>query len=177
MPRHLRAQRLGDGGPGVQVVHVHATWAVMAGGMDLAQMFRLARPAHAPALQQPDRIHALFAQQARQRLAAQAAARAQRVFVVMAPMVFGLLAQRGGHRHLRHDGRAAAADQAAVGQHHPAARLRGCHGGAHARRARADHQDVGVDIKFAHHAPRYAFCTAASAARSAAAPCVTSCPC
>jgi hypothetical protein len=64
----------------------------------------------------------------------------------MAPVVGDFLAERHRHRHLRHDGRPAAADQAAIDQEDTAARPRRLDRGIHAGRAGADHQHVGVNL-------------------------------
>ena len=64
---------------------------------------------------------------------------------MMAPVVRRLGAERHRDRHLRHHGRAAAADQAPVDQQHAAAGAGGLDRGIHAGRAGADHQHVGFD--------------------------------
>ena len=100
----------------------------------------------------PQAIHladargAFLAEQPRQRLVAEPAAGGQRVLVVMAPVVRRLGAERHRDRHLRHHGRAAAADQAAVDQQHAAAGARRLDRGIHAGRAGADHQHIGFDL-------------------------------
>src|SRR5947208_16497751 len=63
-----------------------------------------------------------------------------------APVIRRLRAERGGNRHLRHDGRAAAADQAAVDEENAATRARGLDRRIHAGTARSDDQDVGFDV-------------------------------
>ena len=60
---------------------------------------------------------------------------------------FGPRAKRNRDRHHRHHGCAAAADQAAVRQHHRTSRLRGFDGGIHAGTAGADDEDVGLQGK------------------------------
>ena len=66
--------------------------------------------------------------------------------IMMAPVVGRLGAERDRDRHLRHHGRAAAADQAAVDQQHAAAGARRLDRGVHAGRAGADHQHIGFDL-------------------------------
>ena len=54
-----------------------------------------------------------------------------------------MLAQRDGHGHLRHDGRAAAADLALVEQQDGRAVLRRGDGRVHAGAAGADDENIG----------------------------------
>jgi hypothetical protein len=111
----------------------------VAGGEGLRDAAVLARPADPPPLHLADARRAFLAQEAREALVAQTAARFERVVVMMAPVVGRLRAERDRHRHLRHDGGAAAADQAAIGEEDAATRARGLDRRIHAGGARSDH--------------------------------------
>jgi hypothetical protein len=63
-----------------------------------------------------------------------------------APVIRRLLADRSRDRHLRHDGGAAAPDQAALGEEHAATRACRLDRRIHAGAARSDDQDVGLDL-------------------------------
>jgi hypothetical protein len=114
----------------------------MAGGHRLGNVAVVARPAHAPAVHLQDAFRAFLAQQARQALVGQPAAGPDGVGEVMAPMVGRLRPERDRDRHLRHHGRAAASDQAAVGEKHLRARARRLDRRIHAGAARSDDQDI-----------------------------------
>ena len=58
---------------------------------------------------------------------------------MMRPVIRLLLADRGRHRHLRHDRRPAAADQALIDQHGIGAIASGGYRGVHAGTAGSDH--------------------------------------
>ena len=120
----------------------------MAGGEGLRDAAVLARPADAPLLHLADAVRAFLAQQPRQPFVAEAAPGFERVIVVKAPVIRRLRAERDRDRHLRHDGGAAASDQAAVEQEHTATCARGLDRGIHAGAARSDDQDVGFDMHF-----------------------------
>jgi hypothetical protein len=127
--------------------------AVMAGRHRLGDVSVLARPAHAPAVHLQDALRAFLAQQARQALVGQPAARPDGVGEVMAPMIGCLRPERDRDRHLRHHGRAAASDQAAVGEKHLRARARRLDRRIHAGAARSNDQDVGLHMHgFGAHA-------------------------
>ena len=119
----------------------------MAGGEGLGDAPVLARPPDAPVLHLADAGRAFLAQEARQPLVAQAAPRFERVVVVKAPVIRRLRTEGDRDGHLRHHGRAAAADQAAVGEQHAAARAGGFDRRIHAGPARSDDQDVGFDMR------------------------------
>ena len=144
MALHLAAQGAGDGGTGGEEIDIDATRPVVARGVRLADApVGMPRPADTPLVQAADRIGSVLAQDARQALVAQAAASRDGVGQVIAPVVRHLLAERHRHRHLRHHGRAAPADQAAIDQQHRRVRLVGRDRGGHAGRAGTDHQHVG----------------------------------
>jgi len=69
----------------------------------------------------------------------------------MAPVVRRLGAERDRHRHLRHHGRAAAADQAPSIRNTLQIGAGGSNRGIHAGRAGADHQHIGPDLGFDLH--------------------------
>jgi hypothetical protein len=140
------AQRLRHRRTGVEEVDIDAARAVMAGREGLRDMAILARPADAPGVHLADAVGAVLAQQARQPLVAQPATGFERVVVVVAPMVGDFFAERHRDRHLRHDGGAAAPDQAAVGEKDAAAGARGLDRRIHAGTPRSDDQDVGLDV-------------------------------
>ena len=146
------AQRLRHRGAGVEEIDIDAARPVVARREGRGDLAVLARPADAPGIHLPDAGRAFLAKQARQRLVAEPAAGGERVLIVMAPVVGRLGAERHRDRHLRHHGRAAAADQAAVDQEHAAAGARRLDRGIHAGRAGADHQHVGFDLHRARRA-------------------------
>ena len=86
----------------------------MAGSGGRGDMIVLARPADAPGIELADAGGRLLAQKLRQAFVAKAAAGSDGVVVMMARRVGHFFAKRHRDRHLRHDRRAAAADQAAV---------------------------------------------------------------
>ena len=96
-------------------------------------------------IQLADAVRRVLAQQLRQLFVAQPAAGGDGVGVMILPRVRRFLAERARHRHLRHHGGAAAADQAAIGQQHMRAVARRLDRRIHARGAGADDQHVGVD--------------------------------
>ena len=147
--RDHRAQRLRHGRAGIEKIHIDAARPVVAGGEGLRDAAVLARPADAPRLHLADAVRAFLAQQPRQPLVAEPAPGFERVVVVEAPVIRRLRAERDRDRHLRHDGGAAAADQAAVEQEHVATCARSLDRGIHAGAARSDDQDVGFDMHFA----------------------------
>ncbi len=112
------------------------------------------RPADMPILHLADRRGAMLAQEAGKPLVAQAAPGGERVGEMMAPVIRHLLAQGDGDGHLRHDGGAAAPNEAAIDHEHVGARRIGCNRRCHAGRARADHQHVRrkLDRFRPHHA-------------------------
>ena len=140
------AQRLRHRRAGVEEVDIDAARAVVAGREGLRDVAVLARPADAPRVHLADAVGAVLAQQPRQPLVAQPAAGFERVVVVVAPVVGDFLAERDRDRHLRHDGGAAAPDQAAVGEKDAAAGARRLDRRIHAGAARSDDQDVGLDM-------------------------------
>ena len=73
------------------------------------------------------------------------------------PVIRHLFTQRNGNRHLRHDGCAAAANQAAVNQRRLTALVRCGNGRTHAGTARADNQHIGfkvLNMSRTHAAPK-----------------------
>ena len=118
----------------------------------------LARPANAPRVHLPDALRAFLAQQPRQPLVAEPATGRKRVVIVVAPVVGRLGPERGRNRHLRHHGGAAAADQAALGEHDVYPRARGRDRRIHAGASRPDDQDIGLNMHgfMAHAEPRSA---------------------
>ena len=141
------AQRLRHRRPGIEEVHVHAAWTIVAGRERLRDTAVVpACPADTPGVERANALRAVLAQQARQTLLAQAAAGFQRVIVMVAPVVRCLRTERDRNRHLRHDGGTAAPDQAAVDQEHVATRARRLDRRIHPGRARSDDQDVGFDM-------------------------------
>ena len=148
MADDLRAQRLGDGGAGVQEVDIDAARPVMARRLHLLQMAILGGPADLPVLQLADGVHTFLAQQPGEAFVAQTAPGGQRVLQMVRPVILGLLADGGGNGHLCHHRGAAASDQAAVDEDGAAARFRGGDGGGHSGPACTDDRDVG--FKCAH---------------------------
>jgi hypothetical protein len=74
---------------------------------------------------------------------------------VQTPIVVALLGERGGDGHLRHDRRAAAADQTLVEEHNaPGTGARSRDRGVHAGAARADNQHIGVEMDHRGLTPR-----------------------
>ena len=142
----LRAQRLRNRGPGVQIVDVHASRAVVPWRRRLLQAAALARPADAPAVHLADAARPVLAQQPRERRLAQAAPRGERVGVMVAPVIAPLVLEGCRDRHLRHDGRPAASDQAALGEQHRAAAARGLERRVHAGAAGPDHENVAAEV-------------------------------
>ena len=140
------AQRLRHRRAGIEEIDIDAARPVVAGREGLRDAAIFARPADAPFVHLADAVRALLAQEPRQPLVAQAAAGLERVVVVVAPMVGRLRAERDRDRHLRHDGGAAAPDQAAVDEKDAAARARRLDRRIHAGAARSDDQDVGLDM-------------------------------
>ena len=140
------AQRLRHRRAGIEKVDIDAARPVVAGGEGLRDAAVLARPADAPFVHLADAGGTFLAQQPRQPLVAQPAAGFERVVVVMAPVVRRLRAERDRDRHLRHDGGAAAPDQAAVGEEDAAARAGSLDRRIHAGAARSDDQDVGFHV-------------------------------
>ena len=59
--------------------------------------------------------------------------------------------ERDRDGHLRHDGRAAAPDEAPVGEDHRAAPARRLDRGVHAGAARSDHEHVGLQVLVLRH--------------------------
>jgi hypothetical protein len=138
-----RAQGLRHRRAGVEEIDVDAARAVVTGRLRLHDAPVLARPADPPRVHLADGVGSLLAQQPRQGLGAQPAPGGERVGIMMAPVVGSFRAERRGDRHLRHHRRAAAADETAVDQQHPAAPARRLDRRIHAGPARADDEDVG----------------------------------
>jgi hypothetical protein len=141
---HAGAQGLGDGGTGVEEIDVDAALAVVAGRMHLREMPVAARPADSPLVHFADARGALLAEQLREFRVAQAAAGLEGVGKMVLPVVGLFLAHRDCHGHLRHDGRAAAPDQAAIHQQHPGACARRRNRRVHAGATGPDDQDVSL---------------------------------
>src|SRR5262249_28428382 len=99
--------------------------AVVAGGEGLRDAAVLARPADAPVVHLTDARGAILADEAREPLVAQAAARFQGVVAVKAPVIRRLRPERDRDRHLRHNGGAAAPDQTPFDEEAAAPRARG----------------------------------------------------
>ena len=110
------AQRLRHRRSGVEEIHIDAARPVVPRRERLRDAAVLARPADAPVVHLADAVGTLLAQEPREALVAESAAGFQRVVVVVAPVVRRLAPERDRDRHLRHDGGAAAPDQAAVGE-------------------------------------------------------------
>ena len=142
----LRAQGARHGGAGGEHIHIDAARTVMAGRMDLRDMIALARPAHLPRVHLADARGAVLAEHGREALVAQAAPCGQRVGEVVFPGIRRLLAKGCRHGHLGHHGRAATADEAAVGEDHGGPGACGFKRGIHARAACANHQNVGFKM-------------------------------
>jgi len=160
-----RAQRLRYRGTGIEEVDIDAARPVMTGGHDLGDAPVFPRPSDAPFVHLADAVGALLAEQAREAGVAEAAAGLQRVVVVVRPVIRCFRAERDGDRHLRHHRGAAAADQAAVGEQHRAARARRLDRRIHACGTGADHQDIGLCAhRLAVHGCSVKFQTAASLA-------------
>ena len=82
---------------------------------------------------------------------------------MMRPVIRFLLADRGRNRHLRHDRRAAAADQALIDQYGIGAIPRGGDRGVHAGAACANHQNIAtsavmISIKFLYDGAYFNSC-------------------
>ena len=147
LPLHARAQRLRHGRAGGEEVHIDAARPVVprrVRGADRA--VRLARPADVPGVHLPDGARPILAEQRRKPGVAEPASCRQRIGEMMLPVIRHVLAERGRHGHLRHDGRAAAPDQAAVDEQHADVLLRGRERGRHAGAARADDEHVGREM-------------------------------
>ena len=110
--------------------------------MGLLHVAVFAGPAHAPAVHLADHFRTLFAEQSREGRVAQAAPGREGVREVVLPVVGFLLAHRHRHGHLRHDGCAPPADEAAVGKDDLRAGAGGLEGRVHTGAAGADHQHV-----------------------------------
>ena len=142
-----RAQRLGDGGSRVEEIDIDTARPIVTRCVRLHDAPVAACPADAPGIHFADAVGAFLAEQPGQRLVAEAAPRGERIVEVMTPVVVRLRAQ--GHRngHLRHDRRAAAPDQAAIGQQHAATGARGLDGGIHAGGSGADDEHVRLGVQ------------------------------
>ena len=116
--------------------------------MRLFDVTVLARPADVPGIHFEDACRPVLAQDRRQAFVAQAVAGGERIGEVILPIVRCLLTDRGRDRHHRHDGAAAAADQAAIGENDRGATLCRFERRIHASAAGADNQDIG--FKFDH---------------------------
>ncbi len=119
----------------------------MAGRLRLFDVTVLARPADFPAVHFTQPPGSILAQQCGHALVAEPASGRERVGQMIFPVIRRLFAERRGDRHLRHDGGAAAPDQAAVRQHDRSSGFRGFEGRVHAGATGTDHEDIG---------PRYA---------------------
>jgi hypothetical protein len=137
------AQGLRDRRAGVEKIHVDAARAVVPGRRRLRDAAVAARPADAEAVHLLDAGGRVLAQKLRQRRAAEPTSGGDRIAIVIGPVVRRLRAERDGDRHLRHHGRAATPDQAAVDEHDRRAGARRLDRCIHAGRAGADHQHVG----------------------------------
>ena len=104
-------------------------------------------PADAPGIHFADAIGAFLAEQPGQRLIAEPAPRGERIIEMVMPVVVGLRAQSHCNGHLRHYRRAAAPDQAAIGQQHAATGARGLDGGIHAGGSGADDEHVRPGVQ------------------------------
>jgi hypothetical protein len=105
--------------PCVEEVDITAARARMPGRSDLCDPAVVAaRPADAPALHLANAGRRLMAQDRGERLVAQSATRGERVREMQFAAVGRLFRQCSRHRHLRHDRRAAAADEAFIDQQH-----------------------------------------------------------
>ena len=105
------------------------------------------RPADPPLRHLADPRRRVAAQQGGEIFVTQTAPGGKRVFEMRLPIVRAFFAERRRNRHLRHDRRAAAADEALVGQQHMTGagarrRDRGIHAGA----TGADDQYIGSEI-------------------------------
>ena len=142
----LRAQGARHGGAGGEHIHIDAARTVMARRMDLRDMIALARPAHFPRVHLADARGAVLAEHSREALVAQASPCCEGVGEVIFPGIGRLFAKGDRHGHLRHDGGAATADEAAVGEDHGGAGACGFKRGIHACAACANHQNVGFKM-------------------------------
>jgi len=103
-------------------------------------------PPDTPGVQFADTVGTFLAEQPGQFLVAETAACGNGIVEVVTPVVVRLRAQGHGHGHLRHDGRAAPADEAAIGKQYAATGVRGLDGCIHAGGSRADHEHVRLGI-------------------------------
>ena len=143
----LSAQSGGYGRSGIEEVDVAAAPAAVTGCRTLSEAVPGARPASTPRVHLQDAAGPLLTQQGHQLLVAQAATRFDRVGCMHGPVVWFFVSERGGHGHLRHDGRAAPADEALVHQQDGRSTTRRGDGRVHARAACADDQDVGCNMR------------------------------
>ena len=123
----------------------------MAGRHRLGDVALAARPADAPVIHRADALRPLFAEQAGERLVAQPTPGHERVMQMVGPVVGRLLAERDRDGHLRHHRRAAAPDQAAVGEQHARTGARCFDRRIHAGAARSDDEHVGLDVHGLDH--------------------------
>jgi hypothetical protein len=111
-------------------------------------------PANLPAIHLADAARSVLAKQPREAFVAKAASGSKRIRQMIFPMIRGLFAEGCCDRHLRHHGRPAAADQAAVGKNDRSALPRRFQRRIHACATGADHQNVGCDmVRFVRSVP------------------------
>ena len=110
------------------------------------------RPADAPGVHRANAVRAFLAQQAGEGLVAQPAPGGEGVVQVIGPVIRRFLAERDRDRHLRHHRRAAAPDQAAVGEQHGRPGARRLDRRIHAGAACSDDEHVGLDVHGLDHA-------------------------
>src|SRR6185295_8623869 len=84
---HSSAERLRNGGPGVEKVHVYAAFAIVAGRVHLREVPVPARPPDTPGVHFPDTRRPVLAKKLREDRIAKAPAGLQRVGEVMLPMI------------------------------------------------------------------------------------------
>lgn len=144
---HLRPQRPGHRRSGVQEVDIDAAWTVVAGCLGLAEpAILMSGPSDVPCVHLLNSCRRLLAQDRGKALIAKSASCGERISEVTVPVVVHLIAEGGGHRHLRHNSRAAAADQAAIDEHRIRAAIVGSDRGRHACRTRADNEHAGFEM-------------------------------
>ena len=138
-----------------QKIDIDAAFAAVPRRLDLVDLAVLAaRPIDLPAGKLANPLRAPLAKQRGEVLVAKAAPRAERVLQVELRIVGLGLAERGGARHLRHDGRAAAPDHVLVEQQDPRAVAGRRNRREHAGAAATDNQDIALNGDFVGHSSR-----------------------